>query len=61
MPQRRKKSSVSKTKRPVSKKAVVKKAPAKAKKAAKPAKATVKKAAHEGVLAVYDLAGKSVD
>ena len=62
MPQRRKKSSVSKTKRPV-KKAVAhaKKAPAKVKKAAKPAKAAVKKAAHEGVLAIYDQAGKSID
>lgn len=61
MPQRRKKSSVSKKKRPVSKKTAVKKAPVKAKKMAKAAKATVKKAAHEGVLSVYDLTGKSVD
>ncbi len=62
MPQRRKKISKSKKTRPVSRKVKTKsKAPAKAKKETKAAKAPAKKAAHEGVLPVYDLNGKSVD
>ena len=60
MPQRRKKLSVSKKARPASKKAKAK-APVKVKKEAKAPKAPAKKTAHEGVLPVYDLNGKSVD
>ena len=63
MPQRRKKSTISKKTRPVAKKtaASAKKTPAKVKKVTKPVKAAIKKAAHEGVLSVYDIAGKSVE
>ncbi len=62
MPGRRKKSHVSKKARPVKKASAKAKAPAKtAKKPAAKKAAVSKKAAHEGVLAVHDMQGKSVD